>query len=144
MVLVYHEVPVGCDAFLTGSCSLVQASSAYESYLGGQVLVGYSGSGAADVGAGTEEVDVEAEDSCVGSSGVLGVSVGLQDNGVLLATEHGGASRVWSVELLVWEVLVVDMQGCNGDQGGMACCGKVPWCFSCQDSYQGQRLSVFW
>ncbi|KAL2088081.1 hypothetical protein ACEWY4_016909 [Coilia grayii] len=39
VVLVYHEVPIGCDAFLTGGCSLVQASSAYESYLGGQVRV---------------------------------------------------------------------------------------------------------
>lgn len=77
------------------------------------MLVGYGGCGAADA-------DVEARDSCagaqgacvgVGGSGALGISVGLQDYGVLLAMEHDGTSRMWSVELLVSEVLAVDVQG---------------------------------
>ena len=120
MVLVYHGVPVGCDAFLSGGCSLLQASSSCGSYLGDQVLVGDGGSGAAGVGEGMKDVDVEAEGSVVGTrcasagvggSGVLGDSVGPQHDEVLLAMEDGGASRMWGVVLLVSEVLAVDMRG---------------------------------
>lgn len=103
---------MGCDACLTGGCSL-QASSTCGGYPGDQVLAGYGGRGAADV-------DVGARDSCAGAqgasagvegSGALGISVGLQEYGVLLAMEHDGTSRMWSVELLVSEVSAVDVQG---------------------------------